>query len=78
MLAILSITDYDTKNNEIEKKITEHNHDKFITTPKFNKLTAENFAARFAQARQILIINCQILIEKLIQIKQSICLLKIN
>ena len=25
-------------------------HDKYITTPEFNKLTAENFAARLAQA----------------------------
>ena len=43
-------TDYNTKINEIEKKITDHSHDKYITTPEFNKLTAENFAARVAQA----------------------------
>ena len=42
-------TDYDTKANEIEKKITNHNHDKYITTPEFNKLTAEHFAARLAR-----------------------------
>ena len=30
-------TDYKTKINEIEKKITDHNHDKNITTPEFNK-----------------------------------------
>ena len=42
--------DYNTKVKEIEKKITNHNHDKYITTPEFNKLTAENFAARLAQA----------------------------
>ena len=47
MLVIqLKKTDYDTKVNEIEKKITDHTHDKYITTPEFNKLTAENFAAR--------------------------------
>ena len=34
-------TDYNTKNNEIEKKITDHSHNKCITTPEFNKLTAE-------------------------------------
>ena len=39
-------TDYDTKVDEIEKKLTDQNHDKYITTPEFNKLTAENFAAR--------------------------------
>ena len=33
-------TDYDTKVNEIEKKITHHKHDKYITIPEFNKLTA--------------------------------------
>ena len=43
-------TDNDTKVKEIEKKITDHKHDEYITTPEFNKLTAENFAARLAQA----------------------------
>ena len=43
-------TDYDTKITEIEKKITDHKHDKYITTPEFNKLAAENFAARLFQA----------------------------
>ena len=46
-------TDYDTKVNETEKKITDHKHDKYITTPEFNKLTAENFAARLAQANLV-------------------------
>ena len=43
-------SDYDTKVHEIEKKITDHTHDKYITTPEFNTLTDENFAARLAQA----------------------------
>ena len=43
-------TDYDTKVSDIEKKITDHNHDKYITTPEFNELTTENFKARLAQA----------------------------
>ena len=38
-------TDYDTQVNEIEKKITDHNHDKYIAISEFNKLIAENFAA---------------------------------
>ena len=46
-------TDCDTKINEIEKKVTNHNHDKYNTTPELNKLTAENFAARLAQANLI-------------------------
>ena len=33
--------DYDTKVKEIEKKIPDHKHDEYITTPQFNKLTAK-------------------------------------
>ena len=34
-------TDYNTKDKEIEKKITDHEHNnKCITTPEFDKLTA--------------------------------------
>ena len=32
--------------SDIEKKISDHNHDKYITTPEFNRLTTENFKAR--------------------------------
>ena len=39
-------TDYNTRINEIEKKITDYNYNKYITTQEFNKLTAENFTAR--------------------------------
>ena len=46
-------TDYNTKITEIEKKFTNHKHDKYITTPEFNKLTAENFSARLAQVNLI-------------------------
>ena len=43
-------TVYNTKTNEIEKKITDHDHsNKYITTPEFNKLTAQNFATRLKQ-----------------------------
>ena len=53
MLAIQSKkTDYDTKVNENEKEITDHDHDKYITTAEFNKLTGEYFAARLAQIIQ--------------------------
>ena len=41
---------YNTKMYEIEKKITDHDHDKYISTPYFNYLTSETFAARLAQA----------------------------
>ena len=43
-------TDDDTK---VENKIADHKHDKYITTPEFNKLTAENLAARLAQTNLI-------------------------
>ena len=47
----LKKTDYNRKTCEIEKKISDYDHDKYITTPEFNKLTAENVPARFTQAK---------------------------
>ena len=38
---------------KIKKEITDHNHDKYVTTPEFNKLTARNFAARLARANLV-------------------------
>ena len=55
--------------SDIDKKITGHDHDKYITTSEFNKLITENFKARLAQAD---------LIKKLTQTKQSVCLLKLS
>ena len=46
-------TDYDTKITEIEKKLTDHNHDKYITTSEFNVLAASVFNARLAQANLV-------------------------
>ena len=48
MLVIQSkkTTNYNTKITEIEKKSTDHNHNKYITTPEFNKFTAEVFDER--------------------------------
>ena len=37
-------------NSLIEKKLTDHNHDKYITTPDFNTLAADVFNARLKQA----------------------------
>ena len=42
-------TDYNTKMRETENKITT-DHDKYITTQEFNKLTSGSFIARLAQA----------------------------
>ena len=36
-----------------KKKKNDHSYDKYITTPEFNKLTAENFAATLAQANLV-------------------------
>ena len=42
--------DYNTKITEIEKKLTDHNHDKYITTSEISTLAADVFNARLAQA----------------------------
>ena len=68
-------TDYNRKITEIEKKIRDHNHDKYFTTPEFNKLTAENFVARLAQANLITKIDFDAKLsslEGLLQIKRDI------
>ena len=46
-------TDYNTKITQIEKKLIEHNHDKYITTPEVNTLAASVFNARLAQVNLI-------------------------
>ena len=38
---------------KLEKKLTDHNHDKYITTPEFSTLPADVFNARLAQANLI-------------------------
>ena len=43
-------TDYGTNVSEIEKKITDHNHEKHIAAPEFNNLAARVFTARLAKA----------------------------
>ena len=46
-------TDYDAKVTEIENKLNNHNHDKYIDTSELNKLAADVFNARIAQANLI-------------------------
>ena len=42
---------HNTKISETENEITnDHDHDKYITTQKFNTLTSENLTARLQQA----------------------------
>ena len=33
---------------DIENKVTNHDHDEYITTSEFDKLTTENFKTRLA------------------------------
>ena len=54
LVALLKKKDYDTKVTEIENKLNDHNLDKYFTTPEFNKLAADIFKARLAQANLIL------------------------
>ena len=53
LVALLKKTDYDTKVTEIEHSLNNHNHDKYIDTQEFNKLTADVFNARLGQANLV-------------------------
>ena len=46
-------TNYNTKIPDIENKLNNHNHDKYINTSEFNKLVADVFNARLAQGNLI-------------------------
>ena len=37
------------KSVRLKKKLTDHNHDKYITAPEFNTLSADVFNLRLAQ-----------------------------
>ena len=50
----LKKTNYDIKISELEKNLTDHNHDKYITTTEFNTLAAYAFNARLAQANLVI------------------------
>ena len=51
--SLVKKTDYDTKISELEKKLTERNHDKYITPPEFNTLAASVFNGTLSQANLI-------------------------
>ena len=50
---LVNKTNYNTKITEIENKLNNHNHDKYIDTSEFNKLAVDVFNARLAQANLI-------------------------
>ena len=51
--SLVKKTEYNTKITEIENKLNNYNHDKYITTPEFKKLAADVFNARLVQANLI-------------------------
>ena len=51
--SLVNKTDYNTKITEIENKLNDHNHDKYITTPEFNTLVAGVFNTRLARANLV-------------------------
>ena len=55
--SLVKKTEYDTKFTEIEKKLTDHNHDKYITTIEFNKLATDTFNARIVCLYLVIYIN---------------------
>ena len=50
---IVNKIDYNTKVTEIENKLNNHNHDKYITTSEFNTLAADVFNSRLSQANLV-------------------------
>ena len=53
--SLVKKTNYKTKISDIENKINNHNHDKYITTPEFNTMTASIFNdARLAAQKDLI------------------------
>ena len=51
--SLVKTANYDTKISELKKKLTDHNHDKYITIQEFNTLAADVFNARLAQSNLV-------------------------
>ena len=47
LVVLLKKQIYDTKVTEIENKLNNHNHDKYITTPEFDTLAADDKLSSF-------------------------------
>ena len=50
---LLKKADYNTKLTEIENKLNDHNHDKYIDASEFNKLAVDVFNARITQGNLV-------------------------
>ena len=53
VINLVKKTEYNTKITDIENKLNNHNHDKYITTPEFNTLATDVFNAKLTQANLI-------------------------
>ena len=75
---LVKITDNNTEITEIENKLINHNHDKYIDTLEFNKLATDVFNARLTQAnlitKKVSKLSCRVLTEKLLKMKENTCL----
>ena len=69
VINLVKKADYDLKILDIDKKVTDHDHDKYITTSEFNNLTTENFAARLTKANLVTKTNFD---NKLISLERKI------
>ena len=81
--SLVKETDYNTKITEIENKLNNNNHDKYITTPEFNKLAADVFNERLARENLVTKTDFDSQLsnlhkKKLLKIKQIIYLFKMN
>ena len=52
--SLVKNADYNTKISYIEKKIIDHNHDKYVTTPECNSMAANVFKARLASQTDLI------------------------
>ena len=53
LVLVIQSRKHNTKITEIEKKLTDQKHGEYITTPEFNKLAANVFNMRLAQANLV-------------------------
>ena len=52
-MLVTLLRDYNTKITEIENKLNNHNHDRYITTLEFNTLGADVFNVRLVRANLV-------------------------
>ena len=50
---VVTKTNYNTRISEIENKVNNHSHDKYITTPELKKISKEVFDERLKRAKLV-------------------------